>query len=170
MSTSLVCSSLCIFFALSLNSGAFSEKGPTRYLLTVKQTAENDYLPTVSRMCFYCKAAFRRTCIFVSRGRALLGRGGTGIERCSMVSLIRGRLILLLRREYRHWAEALRASRSKIEAPVRGALSTGGRDPPERRGAFGPAPFVSDPFNREWWVGEITEGLSHEMTGHRANR
>ena len=33
------------------------------------------------------------------------------------------------------------------------------------RSAFGTAPFFIDPFNREWCVGEKTEGLFHETTG-----
>ena len=74
-----------------------------------------------------------------------------------------------------HWAEVRSASRSKIEVHVQASKAhsrrMGGTLP--KRGAFRPAPFVIDPFNREWWVGEKTEGLStgesEWVTAHNAS-
>ena len=104
--------------------------------------------------------------VFVNRTRALLGRGGgTGMEQCLMVSLIRGRLLDTITRpeisgiaqQIGRKREALLDRRSRCLSEARSRWASG---IPEH-GAFGPAQFVIDPINREWWVGEKRK----EMTG-----
>ena len=97
------------------------------------------------------------------------GVGGTGMEQCSMVSLIRGKLldtitrpeILGIAQQIGRMHEAL--LESKIKVPVQGALATGRWDPGVR--CLWTCTIVIDPINKEWWVGEKKEDLFDEMTG-----
>ena len=75
-----------------------------------------------------------------------------------MVSLIRGKLLDTTTRpeisgiaqQIGQKREALLDRRSRCLSEVRSRRAGG---IPEY-GAFGPAPFVINPINREWWVGE----------------